>query len=244
MNDCKIPYFLGGALAIEQGEGYRAGLDAVLLAASVQVPSGKTALELGCGAATALLCAAWYNPQVRLYGVEKQPDLVELARNNVLRNQLAVRVQVEKADICDLTSLHKPDSIDHVFFNPPFQDHPQQGTIPAKGRDTAFITDAAGLSTWIDQAVMVVKTKGYITLIHRAERLADILELLNPTCGDIHILPIAPRAGDQAHRVLVRGRKGSRSPASLCAPLLLHETKARYTSRAEAILQGKQALVF
>jgi tRNA1(Val) A37 N6-methylase TrmN6 len=74
--------------------------------------------------------------------------------------------------------------------------------------------------------------------------MAELVRLLSGPCGDIHILPIQPFAGENAHRVLVRGRKGSRGPAVLAPPLILHEKARRHTNQAEAILRGKQALVF
>ncbi|MBL4616521.1 MAG: methyltransferase domain-containing protein [Robiginitomaculum sp.] len=244
MNELKIPFFMDGALRIAQGEGYRAGMDACLLAAAIQASGGKKVLELGSGVGTALLCAAWHNKSADFTGVEKQAHLVELAMDNIARNKLNDRVSVKQGDIANLQEIIARDSMDHVFFNPPFQDDDSKGNIPAKGRNTAFIADSSGLSVWIAQGISVLKSRGYMTLIHRAEYVDEILGLLNKTCGDIHVLPILPRTGNNAHRVLVRGRKGSRATATLCAPLVLHENDKQHTSIADAILRGKQALVF
>jgi len=239
-----IPYFLDGVLQIAQGEGYRAGLDAVLLAASVQIPASKSALELGCGAGTALLCAAWRNHGVEFNGLEKQVHLVELTKNNIMRNQLHDRVSVVQGDVAQAVDLFGSDRFDHVFFNPPFQDNKNAGNLPAKGRDTAFVADDSALDVWIKQAVLLVKCRGFITLIHRADKVADIISLLNVSCGDIRILPIAPKVGENAHRVLVRARKDAKTAATILPPLVLHESGKRHTAAAEAILRGKQPLVF
>ncbi|MBL1431495.1 MAG: methyltransferase domain-containing protein [Robiginitomaculum sp.] len=244
MNELEIPFFMDGALRIAQGKGYRAGMDACLLAAAIQVQGAKQVLELGSGVGTALLCAAWRNKSASFVGIEKQSHLAKLAMDNITRNQLDNQVQVKQGDIADLAAIIARDSVDHVFFNPPFQDDASKGNIPAKGRDTAFVADASGLGVWIAQGISVLKSRGYMTLIHRAEYVDEILSLLKPVCGDIHILPILPRAGNNAHRVLVRGRKGSRATATLCAPFVLHENDKQHTDLADAILRGKQALVF
>jgi tRNA1(Val) A37 N6-methylase TrmN6 len=219
-------------------------MDACLLAAAIQVKDAGKALELGSGAGTALLCAAWHNKSANFTGVEKQSHLVELAMDNIRNNKLNDRVSVKQGDIANLQEIIARDSIDHVFFNPPFQDDASKGNIPAKGRDTAFVADSSGLAIWVKQGVSVLKSRGYMTLIHRAEYVDEILSLLNPVCGDIRVLPIAPRVGVNAHRVLIRGRKGSRATATLCAPFVLHENNKQHTDLADAILRGKQALVF
>lgn len=244
MKELKIPFFMDGALRIAQAEGYRAGMDACLLASSIHVKSAGRVLELGSGVGTALLCAAWHNKSASFTGIEKQSPLVKIAKDNIKLNKLDDRVVVEQGDIANLQEVVARDSMDHVFFNPPFQDDASKGNIPAKGRDTAFIADSSGLRVWIAQGISVLKSRGYMSLIHRAEYIDEILALLTETCGDIHILPILPRVGSNAHRVLIRGRKGSRATATLCAPLVLHENDKQHTDLADAILRGKQALVF
>ncbi|VAW02316.1 tRNA (adenine37-N(6))-methyltransferase TrmN6, partial [hydrothermal vent metagenome] len=116
------PFFLDGALNIAQGSGYRAGMDAVLLAASINMPKNKHALELGCGVATALLCAAWRNPQVQFYGLEKQTELLQIANENITRNHMQTQVEVVAGDIANLPAPFRQDQFDQVFFNPPFQE--------------------------------------------------------------------------------------------------------------------------
>ncbi len=244
MTDPTIPFFLDGALSIAQGQGYRAGLDAALLAASIAIEPGKKALELGSGAGTALLCAAWRNPGAQFTGLEKQPELVELCTDNIRCNDLSDRVTVLPGDVSARPKKLRPDSFDLVFFNPPFQDHASAGNVPKPGKDTAFVGNGADLATWIRLALVVVKARGHVTLIHRVDHLAEIVSLLQGPCGAIQILPIAPRAGQNAHRVVVQARKGVRTGSKLLAPLILHETGQSYTARAEAIFRGREALVF
>ncbi|PHR59840.1 MAG: methyltransferase [Robiginitomaculum sp.] len=244
MTDPTIPFFLDGTLSIAQGQGYRAGLDAALLAAAIDLAQGQNALELGCGAGTALLCAAWRNPGAQFTGLEKQPELVELCGSNIQRNDLGDRVAVLSGDVSARPKELCPDSFNQVFFNPPFQDNASAGNVPKPGKDTAFVGNGADLATWVRLALILVKARGHLTLIHRADHLAEIVALLQGPCGAIQILPIVPRVGQNAHRVVVQARKGVRTGSKLLAPLILHETGQSYTARAEAIFRGKEALVF
>ena len=111
--------FLGGRLRLWQPvSGYRAGVDPVLLAASVPATSGQSVLELGCGAGTASLCLARRVADLAVTGVEKQPDYAALARRNATENDLSV--QVFTADITAMPAEIRTKSFDHVLANPPF----------------------------------------------------------------------------------------------------------------------------
>lgn len=238
------PYFLDGAVRIEQASGYRAGMDAVLLSAAVQVKRGGQALELGCGAGTALICAAHRFSGAKFTGIEKHEDPARLARENVTRNAMQDRVNVEIMGVEDAIAHFGQDKFDAVFFNPPYQDEARSGNLPAPGRDTAFIADSARLVNWIHAANRLCKSGGYISIIHRAGRLTDILAALNPQCGDVRVLPICPRKGEESRRVLVRARKGSRSPSRLLAPLHLHGKTRQHAKKADRILKGTAIIDF
>ena len=84
----------------------------------------------------------------------------------------------------------------------------------------------------------MVRTKGTITLVHRADRLDNILTLLSGMAGDVTVFPVWPKHGRAAKRVIVRARKGIRTPMSLSAGLVMHEEDGAYTAAAEAILRG------
>lgn len=239
-----IPYFLDGAVRIAQAQGYRAGMDAVLLSAAVRVKKNGRALELGCGAGTALISAAHRFPHAQFTGIEKHADPAKLAQENVTRNDMQARVQVEMMGVEDAIALFGQDSFDAVFFNPPYQDDAGSGTTPAPGKDTAFVAGTARLANWLHAATRLCKSGGYISTIHRAGRLADILAGLNPQCGDIRVLPICPRKGQESHRILVRARKGSRAPSRLLAPLHLHGKTRQHAKKANAILKGTAIIDF
>lgn len=231
--------FLGGGVTVVQpARGYRAGLDAVLLAASLDEGRGTAIAEAGSGAGAALLCAARRLGTARLTGFERDSDMADLAREGARLNGLDGRVTVETADIARRTGVAE-NAFDQAFSNPPFFE-PGAVRRPAPERTAAYLAETP-LREWILFLHHVTRPGGAITLIHRAAALADVLEALNPRAGEIEVLPIRPAPAAPAHRVLVRARKGlRRGPVTLYEGLTLHAAEGGpSTPRAAAILAGE-----
>ena len=214
--------FLGGLVRIWQPKvGYRAATDPVFLAAAVPIKSGQSVLELGCGAGTALACLCRRVDGIEAHGLELQPDYAELARRNAADNALGF--DVHTGDLLDMPAPIRVTSFDHVFTNPPFYEAAASSPPSDVGRDTAHRIGAAQLDDWITVGLRRLKPRGYFTIIHRADRLSDILKSLHSKTGDIHILPLTSREGRPAGRVIIRARKGSAGGLVLLAPLVLHQ---------------------
>lgn len=237
--------FLGGRLAIWQPRrGYRAATDPILLAAAVPARAGESVLDLGCGVGVAGLALALRVPGIRLAGLELQPDYAALARANAERNGIAA--EVVEGDLARLPAALRGRAFDHVIANPPYF-APHAPPAADGGRDHAR-REATPLATWIAAGLRRLRPGGRLTLIHRTERLPDILAALIPAAGDVVVLPLAGRAGRPAGRVIVSGRKGSRGPFTLLPPFVLHEGEAHdgdrdsFTPAAAAVLRGGAAL--
>ncbi|MCR8724913.1 tRNA1(Val) (adenine(37)-N6)-methyltransferase [Frigidibacter sp. ROC022] len=214
--------FLGGRLAIWQPrQGYRAGIDPVLLAAAVPASAGQSVLELGLGAGVASLCLGARVPGLALTGVELQPAYAELARRNAAENRLPL--QVVEADLTRLPADLKARSFDHVLANPPY--YPARSRVPANdpGRETA-IAEELPLAEWVSAGVKRLRPGGWLVMIQAATRLPAILRAL-PDTG-ITVIPLLPRPGRTPERVLLRYRKGSRAEFRLSSGLILHENPA------------------
>lgn len=246
---CTDDGFLGGRLRLLQpAKGYRAGIDAVLLAASIPLRAGERALEAGSGVGVASLCLGSRVPGTEILGLELQNDLVRVARENARRNDFAPRISFLEGDIGapvrDLAALGlEPQSWHHVFANPPFY-HPDATAIPPdRGKAQAHVTLGSDLVDWVRFACVMAPPKGTVTFIHRADALAGLLSALEGHVGGIEIFPLWPAAGKPASRVIVRGVRGSRAPLSLRAGLVLHGRDGRFTERAEAILRDGAGLL-
>lgn len=213
--------FLGGRLRIAQPrDGYRAATDPVLLAAAVQASPGARVLELGCGVGVASLCLLARLPGLAVTGVERQTAYAALARQNAKQNNLLL--QVVEADLAHLPKDLRAQTFDHVIANPPYFAQGQGTAARNAGREAAFREETA-LATWIDIALRRLAPGGWLTMIHLAERLSDMLSAIQNRAGAVAILPIAPRTGRPASRVILRARKASKAPMQLLAPLVLHD---------------------
>jgi len=235
--------FLGGALHILQpSDGYRAGLDAILLAAALRANRGERVLDAGAGVGVVGLAVARRERDVEVTLVERDPGLAALARCNVAGNGLEARVRVVIADVTrplrempELSGL--VESFDHLLSNPPY--HVQGRGTPAGEplKDAANAMPAGGLERWIRFAAAMLRPGGTITLIHRPDALQGLLGALASRFGAIVLLPIHPRGGEPASRVLVRGVKGSRAALELRPGLVLHNADHSFRPEIEAILR-------
>jgi tRNA1(Val) A37 N6-methylase TrmN6 len=234
---------LGGRLTLRQPrEGYRAGIDAALLAAACDAGDGERVIEAGCGVGAALLAAAARRPGARFTGLERDGAMADLAAGNVALNGLGDRVDVIAGDIGAPFSRFALSPFSAALANPPFFDDQARLRGPSPAKRGAWIADD-GLAAWIAFLTKAVREGGTITLIHRADRLADILGLLAPKAGSFQIRPIQPFADSLAKRVLVRAIKTGKAPLTLLPALVLHDRAGgKHTEETEAILRGEAAL--
>lgn len=213
--------------------GYRAAIDPVLLAAAMPERI-RNAVDLGCGVGAATLCLAARCPDMTITGVELDQDYAAIARANVAANSCADRVTIVAADIARWT----PDApFDAAMLNPPYLTAESADPSPVPARRQANI-EGASLDAWLDAAFRSVVPKGVVLVIHRADRLDDVLHGLRGGAGEIVIFPLWPKAGSDAGRVIVRARKGLRTRPRLAAGLVLHEPDGRYTASAQDVLTG------
>lgn len=240
--------FLGGRLTIRQpAKGYRAGVDPVLLAASIPARSGQTVLELGCGVGTAALCLGDRVSGLNLTGVEIQERYARLARENAQENNQSFDVIC--ADLADLPAGLRQLRFDHVIANPPYFNRDASTAAQDEGREMA-LGETTPLDVWIDVTSRRLAPKGYATFIHRADRLPDLLGAMTGQLGSIEVLPLQPRVARDANLVLVRGRKGGRAAFRLHPPVLLHEGAAHdgdresYAQQIRDVLRNGAALPF
>ena len=231
--------FLSGRLRLLQPvQGYRAATDPVLLAAACPAEPGQSVLDLGCGAGAATLCLGLRVPDLRLAGLELQPAYADLARRNAERN--GIPVEVHEGDLNRMPSALRRD-FDHVIANPPY--YPAGGSpSPIAARARAMQVDTP-LSGWVSAATRRLRPGGWLTLICGADGLPEVLAALAPKLGSASVLPLAPREGRAALRVIVRAKKGGRAPFRLLAPFVIHQGAAHdgdresYTPAANAVLR-------
>jgi FkbM family methyltransferase len=237
--------FLGGGLRILQPkEGYRAGIDAVLLAASAPVKAGRKerVLDVGAGVGVVALAVAHRLPRADVTLVEREPSLCELARSNIARNGLEARMRVVQADVSrrleDLADLQADaEGFDHVLANPPY--NPEgAGTVSLEAlKAAANVMPGGNLARWARFMAAMARPGGSATMIHRADAIGEVLSAFAGRFGGLLVYPLYPREGKSAIRVLVQGIKGSNKPVELRSGLVMHDAGNRFRTEVEAILR-------
>ena len=236
MNETSEDRFLGGRVLVCQPEdGFRAGLDAVMLAAAVPARPGEAALELGAGAGTASLCLAQRIEDLTVVGLEIDERLAEMANSNAAANGMNGRVSFLVGNALDMPeALRRPFA--HVFCNPPFHEG-EVSPDPARAR---ALQDEGRLADWLAAGMKRTVSGGSFTVILRADRLGEALAVL-PERGVV-VFPLWRRVGEPAKRVIVQARNGSRAPLRLLAGIALHAAEGHYTPEADAVLRQGMAL--
>ena len=243
--------FLDGKLKIYQPKsGPRAGIDAVFLAAAVPATGkdGEHVLEAGSGCGVVALALAGRIEGMQVTGLELQAELCQLAKRNVSANELSDRVHIVQEDMQAprerLEALGLVlESFDHVVANPPFNTEGQSRKCSEPAKTRAHMARAGALDRWVRFLTAMAVPHGCLTMIHRADALASLLELLDGRFGALTVFPLFPHANEPASRIIVQGIKGSRAPLKLSAGLVLHDTGGGYTPEAERVLRDGQALV-
>jgi tRNA1(Val) A37 N6-methylase TrmN6 len=238
--------FLGGQLRLKQKRsGHRAGHDAILLAAATQVRAGDRVVDLGTGVGTAGLALARRVAGIRLSLVEIDPELAELARANAAANEIAAEtIVLDVTADAQAFAAHGlvPDSVDVVLMNPPFNDPARHRGSPDQMRHSAHVATEETLQAWVHAARRILRSDGALTLIWRADGIADVLAALSRGFGSLSILPVHGEAGRPAIRVLVRAVKGGRAPTRLLPGLMLNDESTVPKKEVRDILEGRAVL--
>ena len=243
-----VDAWLGGRLTLVQPtRGHRVGSDAVLLSAAVGSVDGRI-VDVGAGVGAVGLAVVSRSARATADLVEIDPELARLAAGNAARNALTSRIRVFQADVGDAQARRAAgladEAADCVFTNPPFFD-PRTARVspdPSRARAHAFLPDAsndAPLIGWVRACLALLAPSGRLVMIHRPDALAQILTAVGNRAGALALLPVHPRAGSSAHRLLISAVKGSKAPLRIAPALVLHQTDGRLTAETAAIHNGE-----
>lgn len=236
-----VIHVLGKSLELlQQEDGFKTSIDAVLLAAACPAKKGETLLDLGCGVGSAAFCALKRVPETTLTGIDILPEAIAIADQNAIRNGMAERSTFTCIDIRDFEDM----SFDHVICNPPYLDAGGHLRSPSAAKATAmgFGEDDIDLKDWVDCAYRNIKGQGSLTMVHRADMVDEIIRAMGKRFGAIEIIPLWPKAGVDAKRAIIRAIKNRKSKARIHAGIMLHTEDGGYTSQAEKILRDMQAI--
>lgn len=232
-------HLLGGRVLYRQpAEGFRSGIEAVLLAATVPARIGAHVLEAGTGAGAGLLCLSHRVAGIQATGVELNPAIAAIAAENARRNGFP------DIDIVvgDIASVALPAAFDHAIANPPY--HPPDGSVsPDAGRELAKRGSADLIETWIGRLSGALRRRGSLSLIVPAWLIPTCLTAMAATGSPCSaVFPLWPKPGRPAKLVLLRGIRNGLGPMRMLPGLVLHRADGSFTEAAQAILADAAAL--
>lgn len=237
---------LNGRVALLQPKvGFHASLDTVFLAAAVPVKARMHLLDVGCGVGSAGLCVLARTRDIRLTGIDIQQELVDLALQNAALNDAGAQCRFVAGDIRKEKEI-EDNAFNVAMMNPPYQEGGTHTPSPTRNKALSHGEDASGatLEDWVKYAHRKLKTGGTLVMIHRADRMSEILAVLERRrwFGSLAVFPLYSRQGDDAKRVIIRARKERFAPMVLKAGLVIHEKDGKYTKGAQEILSAAKPL--
>ena len=245
MNDFTKDSFLGGSIKIWQPKkGYRAGMDPILLAASVNVSEGQKVLDLGCGVGTASFAIGYRVKNVELYGIEIQKVFVDLANLNSEEN--GIELKLECSNISNLSSNINSKSFDHVIANPPYFDRKTSVRSENVSKEKSF-GDTCSISEWLKVAAKRVTPKGFVHFIIRSDRLPEVFSNMPNSLGSLVITPIFSRKNENAKLSILHAKKNGRAGFIISPPIILHPLKSnsreKYVPKVDQVLRNGASLI-
>jgi tRNA1(Val) A37 N6-methylase TrmN6 len=234
--------FLGGAIvALQPGTGHhRAGIEAVVLAGALPHDFTGIVVDLGAGAGIAGMCAVARHPGRSAVLVERDPELTAAAREALTlpaNRAFASRVRVVESDIAAASVT----GADAVLMNPPFYAPGQADAARAPAREAAHVLGEGGIARWFDAAARCLRPGGIVIAVGRAADLSAMLAGAG-AFGAIGVLPVVPRPGMEAHRVLVRGKLRAEGDTKILTPIAFHSAEGPFRPEIDRLLRGDTTL--
>lgn len=231
-----------GLQIIQDPQKFKFTMDAFLLAAFIEPRSRQRILDLGTGGGVLPLLIAGQKGGAaveRIVGIEIQPELALMAERSVTLNGLGNKITILPGDLRNLPEELKPNSFDYVIANPPFFPVAKGVISENTALATAKFEICCNLDDVIKAASRMVKGNGKVALIYPADRLTDLLMILQKH----HLTPkrlrlIYPRVKNGSNLVLVEGRPGAKGGLDILPALVVYGEDGNYTPEMQAIFNG------
>lgn len=239
MVDYSEDYLLDKKVHIFQPlDGYRASTDAVLLSSLIsRVKKNDHILDVGSGTGAVSLCLAhrFKDADIKITGLELQKELAELSNKSAEANGFSSFLNYICCDIKNKPANIPNCSFSHVITNPPYAEKDMPS--PNQSKALAHNHHNFSLAGWLDFCIKMIRPQGRLYIINRAEALDEILHSLHGRTGNIRVIPLYSKAGQNAKRIIVCAQKDSKAATIITPGMIIHDNNGEYTPEARDILR-------
>lgn len=247
-----IDRFHNGSFEVAQptSGGHRAGMDALLLAATLKDGASGLVADLGAGSGVAGFAALNLHRELDLLAVELNEtmfDMLSKTLSRALNARFANRTTTLLADVTlsgtdRLEQGFADNSVDHVIMNPPYNTYSYRPPAKAIKHD-AHMLGEGGLDAWFRTAAAITRIGGSLNMIYRSEDIAAVIACSRGRYGGLQIIPIHSKKNENAKRILVCGIRGSKAPLTILPGFVVHNDDGTFSEHADAIFKGKMRLL-
>lgn len=225
-----------GLRIIQKTDGFCFGVDAVLLSHFAQVPKGGSVIDLGTGTGIiAVLIAAKKSP-ARVVGLEIQPEIAEMASRSIELNGLGETVSIVQGDIREAVAMFGASSFDAVTTNPPYMTKGGGLINPADSKAISRHEILCTLSDVVSAAGKLLKPGGKFSMVHRPQRLADIICAMRENSIEPKLLRfVHPSPGKKPNLILISGTKNGNPELRVQEPLYVYDSQGNYSKEIDDI---------
>lgn len=229
--------FRGRLKILQKESGYRFSMDALILAHHIPLKGMDIGVDLGTGCGIIPLIVAHRGSSARLYGIEIQKDLADLASRNVRLNHMEDRITIVCGDMKDFGSYLEPGVADVVFSNPPYRKVLSGRINPDPERAVARHEIKGTLADVVSVAEKLLRPSGRLLVIYPAERIADLLTRMRAFRLEPKRLRLVhSRQDSDAELVLAEGLKQGNPGVKVVPPLIVHKEDGGYTDELKEMI--------
>ncbi len=227
---------LAGMKILQKEDGFRFGMDAVLLADFARVEPKDVAADFGTGTGILPLLLLGRGKGRHIHAFEIQPDMADMAARTMALNGITDKVTVHALPVEEALSVLEPCSVDSIICNPPYG---TPGTTLLNPSDTLRLArhqTAEGLSAWLKMAHRLLKGKGRLSMVYPAPRMLELMQSMEQA----RLVPkrfrlIYPAAHKPANLVMVEAVKDAKPMLHPEPPLVVYEADGSMTEELKRI---------
>ena len=230
-----------GLKIIQNTEGFCFGIDAVLLSDfAKEIKNNSKVLDLGTGTGILSILLSGKTNLNKIYGIEIQKQVAEMAQRSVKLNNLEDKIEIINENIKSLANIFEKNSFDAIVTNPPYK---KLNTGEKNEKENKLISRheiTASLEDFIKISFDLLKDKGALYMVHRPERLAEIIYKLKQNKLEPKVIKLVhSNINSEPKLILIKAVKNAKEFLKIEKPLFIYDEDGNYTEEILKIYNKK-----